>query len=250
MHPPDMQRHTSMKIVKSKVFIFIFLTLLSCKQRANEGNSGTAIGVSPRESDKNVKIPLSLVKKIESDYLYLKRKDKMLDNQTDAQLLNSIPRKYLSLKVFFAPVESYSALTSPAEVKMQRGGGVVDLSDVFSNEKGQFQFSLKIDWEDLGFVEDDVNRLKVHFISHSKKRNLLNESWGSGCNKYFDVTSFYKSQLETKGIELSLSEQRHLSVLAGTYVFSLFKDDDLYIATLTFVDNRYSKVYCDEIKSL
>ncbi|MCB0356296.1 MAG: hypothetical protein KDD40_04775 [Bdellovibrionales bacterium] len=223
--------------------MFILFFCLSCTKEFNPHHIHFK-QENPTRSDKDVMAPKELISKINEMYLHHYRHLKPEDEITDAKLLVSIPRKFLGFNVFLHPSHNDLALTEAKQITFPRGGGYVDLAPIVTGERGSFYLNMNFDWEEMGLESSDIKELKVYFMSNSRHRKINNEDWGSGCNKLFDLSTFFKEKIMRKGLLLNATEQRYLSVLGGTFYFVLLKEGNLYLATATFEDSRYKKHVC------
>jgi hypothetical protein len=114
------------------------------------------------------------------------------------------------------------------------------MADYVTPLKGEFH--LKITLEDEHHARQPIS--KVYFISQSKTRKIENETYGSGCGKYMDVTSYFNKQMKKTGFELYTADQRYVSVLRGTFILVSYLPEALQLASVTFLDSRYSKWDC------
>lgn len=119
------------------------------------------------------------------------------------------------------------------------GGGSLNLPEYVQPLRGSFYLA----YEFLPEIENaDV---KVHFISNSVIRKLsADETAGSGCDKYFDLTKFSSAAMKKDGFLLNTSDQRHVSALAGTYLFTSSYDGKLHMATLVIEDSDHRALQC------
>jgi hypothetical protein len=184
-----------------------------------------------RKSEKESPVPKDLIKKIESDY-HASVKDPVLEAKPVVRHL-MIVRAELTQ-------EKPRALKGQVRIVTPPGGGTVELEDFVTPLKGAFD--LKIFMENEHHEIQEIS--KVYFVSASKKRVLENETFGSGCGKYFDITSFFKNKMLEKGFDLYTANQRYVSVLRGTFVFVTYLPEALQLASLTFLDSRYKSWDC------
>jgi hypothetical protein len=196
-------------------------------------------------TDKNIKIPSSLVKIIEDYYLArFKEKDPVRAKLSSrAELLNKLIRKFLNFDVYFTD-PSKKALNHNYHFPFTRGGGVIDLAEYISSEKGQFNMKIKLNAEDFIPAGEDRGKLNVYFLSHFKKMDILGQRVGAGCFTYFNISNFFMKKLSTEGIVLNSSYQRYLAIIGGTFFFYYSELDSLYLGSLTFKDSRFPKWSC------
>ncbi len=198
----------------------------------------------PSRSDKEIRAPKILVKKIEKIFLDNYHLENPEDETSDAKLLVSIPRKYLGFNVYLRAIKNKLAFSEPVKINFPRGGGYVDFADIVEGKRGSFYLNMSFDWKDMGLEDTDVSNLKIFFIGNTARRQINEQEWGSGCNKLFDVAQLFKTKIMGKGLLLNSTDQRYLSTVGGTFYFVLAKRGELHLATATFEDSRYPKLSC------
>lgn len=118
-----------------------------------------------------------------------------------------------------------------------KGGGELDFAQVLGSSLGSFYFKFDVSTE-----KEDV--LKVYFVSQTRKRRLESEIWGMGCNKFVDITSYFHSEIATRGLKINSTEFRHLSLLGGHFVFVLNSGKRIFLSKLTVKDSRFPEADC------
>lgn len=118
------------------------------------------------------------------------------------------------------------------------GGGELDLGEFVEPLRGSFYIA----FEFLPTIEKADT--KVFFLSNSVQRKLDGENVGSGCDKYFDLTGSFAHAMKKDGFLLNTSDQRHVSALAGTYVFASVYDGKLHLASLIIRDDAHRALQC------
>jgi hypothetical protein len=124
------------------------------------------------------------------------------------------------------------------------GGGDIDLSDFVNPLKGSFYLVAE-------FMPDlEGATRKTFFVSNSITRQRKEERIGSGCHDYYDVTSAFNKAALGEGLLLNTTDERHVSALAGTYIFAALNvgqsrnDKKLYLASLTIHDSAHRELTC------
>lgn len=216
------------------------LALSACKEGSGsdiEYESGAIVDTS-----KNFKFPKELKDRIDDDYVaFMKTQGPPFDIKTKDELLLQVPRDYLDIEVLFTPLAT-GTLSHPTRISAVRGGGIVDLKDVVKGAKGSFFFDQKI--VKTSDPKSGPQRLKVYYLSNAKKRKVGDETFGAGCGRYMDVTD-YIMRVQGKGVQVNATDQRYLSVLAGTYYYVGFERERLYLAALQIQDSRYPSLQCE-----
>lgn len=125
-------------------------------------------------------------------------------------------------------------------LQLARGGGRVDLSELVTSQNGSFYLSFELAEE-----MKDSKDLKVFFISDAKKRKLGHEVIGGGCQSLFDLSKKFEAQFLKSQLKLNTTRDRHLSVIGGSFVFSVKKDNQVYISQISFTDTKKKHLFCD-----
>ncbi|WII72899.1 hypothetical protein QJS83_03315 [Bdellovibrio sp. 22V] len=125
-------------------------------------------------------------------------------------------------------------------ISLPRGGGEVDLSRFIKDQRGSFYVGFE-------FPEfENATAKKVIFVSHARKRRIGNQVFGAGCNQFFDISEKFFTQMKGEGIKVNTTQNRHLSVLGGTFFFAAQKDKDIHLAQVTFKSSQHAPLFCEE----
>jgi hypothetical protein len=147
---------------------------------------------------------------------------------------------YSTIKVFLTEKNS-KILQSPAyEIELPRGGGSIDLANYLTGESGTFFLGFELPEE----FKDGKN-LKVLYISQARKRRIDDRVFGAGCNQYFDITLKFQEMMKSEGIKVNTTRNRHITVLAGHYIFSVIKDNQILITQVTITDSKNKNLLCE-----
>jgi hypothetical protein len=122
------------------------------------------------------------------------------------------------------------------EIKFPRGGGEIDLANFVKDQQGTFR--VFFDLEDQ--AADD--KMRIYFISRTRRRRIDGEIWGAGCNKYMDIKKYILGEGKANGIEVNTTRSRHDSVLGGTFFFGVRNQ----VTQVTFKDSRQENLFCDQ----
>lgn len=149
---------------------------------------------------------------------------------------------YSAIKVFLTE-KNKNILKSPGYViDLPRGGGGIDLAHYLTGDSGTFFVGFELPEE---FNEE--KSIKVIYLSHARKRKIDDSIFGSGCNQYFDITKKFLRMMKTEGIKANTTRQRHLSLLAGHYIFSIVKDSQVFLTQVSIEDSRYKNLICEAL---
>jgi hypothetical protein len=186
-----------------------------------------------RQSSRDVKIPRALVAKVEKEYRQFLSEHEISEKE-------ELKRKLINVSVEMTQ-KRHQALHENVRVNTPLGGGVIDMAEFVAPLKGAFFVKiLPRDDEDKS-----VSGIRVFFVSHAKTRNIGPEQYGSGCDKFMEITSFFHKHMGKHGFEVYSTEQRYLSVLGGTFVLVAFGKEALHVGSVTFGDSRYPELTCE-----
>lgn len=171
-------------------------------------------------ASKTVYLPQELIRKVESQNKEFKEKKLF---QIRVQLIEKANRALQGQNI---------------ELVMPEGGGRIDLAEYVKGTSGSFYVKV------LPSDQVDAKKVNVYFLSNSVKRNLEGTHWGSGCDKFFDVTSIFRKQFFKGGLLVFNTYERFVSVLAGTYVFASAEEGILHLSQLTLMDSRHMNLQC------
>ncbi len=189
--------------------------------------------VFPKSSARDVTLPMPLINKLESEYRHF------LDQQI-RRTTGGIKRVLLNLEVELTR-RGGAALSEDVRVLSPPGGGVIDLADYVSTERGGF--NVKITPTKSG--RERLADTRVFFLSQARSRKFGLEKLGAGCGKFFEVTKYFNRKMSGDGFEVYTADQRYVSVLSGTFVIFKFEFEGLHVGSLTFSDSRYPELGCE-----
>lgn len=226
-----------MVAVKTNYLVLLCFFLLSCTSEISPKDSRRFTEIKVYETSGKVPIPESLWNEFDKFYINTIVGDK----KTIEKRKENIPRSPMNFEVLF--IEDKGALLGGKNILLQysKGGGHLNLADYIKNKVvGSFRFSLNFP------NPEEINRqnFKVYHITNAKPDKKLGKL--SKCGSYSDVTDFFLRQVMKKGLLLTNRGQRHITVLAGTFVFILVKDSEFFISQLTISDSNHRKMLCIE----
>ena len=149
---------------------------------------------------------------------------------------------YTSLDVLFTE-KTQKTLTSPSLLfRLPKGGGQVDLQRVISG-KGSFYLSFPGDqFKDLPELSH------LYFISQAPKIKIDSEEFGLGCGKWVDLKMQFSNLQKTNFLNLNTTDNRHIFVTAGHYIFVFRKLNQVILSQLTISDSKNSFLLCPQMK--
>lgn len=187
--------------------------------------------------NREVMVPDQLVREIERWYIQQYRMTHERDEHAEHEILATIRRRLLDISVHFAPIRG-EALRDVKKVNLPTGGGIIDFADLLDGSLGGFTMKME-----LG-KRASSGTLRVFYVSGAKRRTLEDGDYGSGCEKWAELTKWFQSTASHEPIKLYATEQRHISVAAGVWVFALLDQDQLSLAALTLKDTRFPALQC------
>jgi hypothetical protein len=162
---------------------------------------------------------------------------------TNAAKLGPLPSVFAPIKVYLIEKNHGILTRGNTSIAFASGGGVLDLRDYLQAKNGSFYIAVE-------FLADKEGADRhVYFLSHAVARKLNGDTYGAGCNTYFDITSAYNKAVNGDGFLVNTSEGRHVSALAGSYFFASAHEGKLYLASLTIKDTRFPALQCDHPKA-
>jgi len=201
--------------------------LLSCEKKE---------GGSPQEQIKQIKMS-EMSKEI---YLPTEMWDRVTGGSFEKAVQQSVSFNFTSIQLILK--ERSEGVLTDSEIRFEfpNGGGEIDLSKYVQNTKGTFQVKFGFDGFDY---KDD---LQIYYISKGKKRRIEQEIYGSGCNSFYDLKDYVLKVNAKEGIEVNVTRDRHVSVLAGHFVFAYKKDKQTFLSQVTFADSKRPDLFCEE----
>lgn len=125
------------------------------------------------------------------------------------------------------------------KIEFGPGGGDIDLRDFILTNRGTF----RVVFEFAPDAEPEAVK-RVWYLSNAQKRKVGPDSVGAGCDTYMDISTFTKKQAEKDGMLFAIGSDRHVSALAGTYVFSVKRGGRVQVSRLTILDSSKRKLMC------
>lgn len=210
--------------------VLLFLTATGCKEEPSwkgrvftQRNLSTGVG--------EVRIPSELWERVVETHSALITKSSSEKSASETEM------KPLSVYL----IEETRGVLGGRNLKLDfgPGGGELDLRDFISGTRGTFRLV-------FGFEPDagpEVEK-QVWYLSNAQKRKVGSDRVGAGCDTYMDISTFTRTQAEKDGMLLAIGSDRHVSALAGTYIFSAKRGGRVQVARLTILDSSKRKLMC------
>lgn len=126
------------------------------------------------------------------------------------------------------------------KIQLPKGGGKIDLSRYVTSQPGSFY----VGFEFPAF--ETATGKKVLFVSRTRKRKIGGKVFGDGCNTVLDITNRFLKEMQGEGLKVNTTQERYLSVLGGTFLFSAQNGNDVLLAQVTFVNPQFPHLFCEE----
>jgi hypothetical protein len=126
------------------------------------------------------------------------------------------------------------------KIEYPRGGGELNLANYVTGKQGTF-------FVDFDFPEfEEATYKKIIFISNSRKRKIDDHIYGSGCHELIDISNRFFKESKNGGIKVNTTRNRHVSVLAGSFILIAKKNKQNYLSQVTFTDTEHKNLLCQE----
>ncbi len=221
-------------------FIFLFLIFSACEKKEIFKDS-VEKKITVQILPKDIEVPSHVWDLLESKAIF------NLSGQLVSQ--ETLQFKFEENVFIGATVrllEKTPGILGPASIEIHapRAGLEVDLANYIKLDKGTFILTFKPD------LEIKPEQMKVYFISRSKiRKSIVGQSLGSGCNKFYDVTDYFRNIILKEGIEINVTEGRHISLLGGHFIFLASQEGAIRALTqITFIDSVHPQYLCNEKK--
>jgi hypothetical protein len=149
---------------------------------------------------------------------------------------------YSAIKVYLTEKNDHILKRPSFLIDFPRGGGNIDLAQYLTGDPGSFfvGFELPEDFK-------EGKNFKVLFMSQGRKRKIENRVYGAGCSEYFDITKKFTEMMAGEGIKANTTRQRHVTLLAGHYIFSIIKEAQIFITQVSFTDSKNKNLLCEAL---
>ncbi|MBX7232495.1 MAG: hypothetical protein K1X29_10460 [Bdellovibrionales bacterium] len=190
------------------------------------------------KSNREVKVPLALIEELKKWQKINKDKENLQKTDSshwkiDRQLLN------LEMEIQFSNQDS---LDKNIKYLFPTGGGLLDFAEEIFSTQGEFTLKFIVN-----NFEINSNNLRVFYISEARQRQLNQVTYGSGCNKWMEVSRWFHSKKQDSKLTLSISKQRYVSALSGSWIFASSIKNQLYLGALSLTDSRDNSLLCKTI---
>lgn len=147
---------------------------------------------------------------------------------------------YTGVKVYLTEKNDRILRTPSYRLELPSGGGEVDLANYVTGSAGSFFVGF-----DLPAEFQEGKNFHVFYVSTARKRRIDDRVFGGGCTQYFDITKKFIEMMKNEGLKVNTTRERDVTVLAGHYIFSVMKDDQIYISQVTITDSQHKNLLCE-----
>lgn len=148
------------------------------------------------------------------------------------------PTSFDSVKVYLVERNKGILKSGDMALTFPNGGGELDLSDFVEPKRGSFH----VVFEFLPEIENA--QIKIFYLSQAVSRKIGSDTVGAGCGTFMDITQAAQTAAKGDGFLVNTSEQRHVSALAGTYVFASMHEGKLHLSSLIIRDSQNRALQC------
>lgn len=160
-------------------------------------------------------------------------------DSSENKVFLEVPKRFFSFRLKVVEESRGSIGGENFEIQFPKGGGVLDFADLPLADAGL----ISLHWEFPDEMSQD-KKMRVFYLSNARTRSVEGQKYGAGCKSFFDITDFFFKENGREGIRLNLAKGRHVTVMAGTYVFAQPVNDALLLAQLIIKDDRYRPFHC------
>ncbi|MGE0764471.1 MAG: hypothetical protein AB7N80_14440 [Bdellovibrionales bacterium] len=189
------------------------------------------------KSNRDLQVPQSLVKELESWYLKTQHKLTPVTSLSDLEIMGGLQRQLLDLELTLVP-KTGDALNDSVHYQLPTGGGVIDLAQSVRGSRGRFTAQMK-----LSKAPED-GEMRVFYLSEARRRDVRDEPYGAGCNKWMELTTWFNQHHSHQPLVVYATDQRHISVLAGTWLFAVVRTGELWLGSITLNESRTPHLQC------
>lgn len=182
--------------------------------------------------------PVSFKKAIDKvffDHVVMSREADSKSNKVSLD----VPKRFFEYKLRLRSNNPKTFNGKSLEILYPKGGGVLDFADFEIEPTGQLQ----LQWVFPTSLSTNP-QFRVFFLSNGKERKIHGLTYGSGCNSFGDITSFFFSRNRKEGLKVPVSSKRYVSLLAGTFLFVQPAHDALLVAQLIVRDRNSKSLQC------
>ena len=183
------------------------------------------------------------IQEVPADFLMPKQLIKIVEDELllDSKILAPV-FSYVPLQVLFSE-KTPSTLISPNVIfNLPKGGGQIDYQKLVS---GTGSFFMSFPKDQFKGIPDLAH---LYFISLTPKLKIGEEEFGIGCGKWLDLRAQFSDLQKVDFLNLNTSDNRHILVTAGHYIFVFRHLNQVYLTQLTILDSKNKSFLCPQLK--
>ncbi|MGE3975588.1 MAG: hypothetical protein AB7F59_13765 [Bdellovibrionales bacterium] len=220
-----------------KIFFLLVLILVGCEETP-EYVKGKKTKIRMAAATQDIVLPAKLWAELEAIYKPLILDQSRVEEEGSRVKLE-LPKEFFPFSFYLNEKNKGVLKQGDHELIFEKGGGVVDLANFLTDQKGSFHVAVRPQLE-----LDKNDKVMVFYLSNAKRLNIDGEVHGAGCTKYMDITNYFTERMKKEGILANTTSQRHVALLVGTYFFAASIKGKLYLSQLTIKDSRFKKLHC------
>lgn len=130
------------------------------------------------------------------------------------------------------------------KILLPDGGGEIDLAKWTTGKPGTFFVNFEFDGR-----ENPENEAKAFFYSRARKRRVGDQTIGSGCKAFMDLTALLVDPKKPDQLIVNTTRNFHTSVLGGHFLFSWKTEGNRKVTQVSFNDTAHPQYFCESEKS-
>lgn len=222
-----------------KFFIVVVLLILGCEEKPEYIPQHPQV-VRMVSANQEVQLPTKLWEELEAVYRPAIFDKAAVEDAGESKAKLESPKEFFSFHIYLKEkTPGVLVNRNGFDLTFPTAGGMLDFQEFVQQKRGSFYLGFR---PDIELKEEDI--LKVFYFSNSKSVKLGGELHGAGCNKYMDLTEYFRGKVAKEGILLNTTEGRHAVLMAGTYFFATSLKGKLFLSQLTVRDSRFKKLMC------
>ncbi len=253
---------------KAVVLLIFCLAPLSSCHRSDSNKEMKLVEHDMSRATIDIELPTSLWDRIETVYKVTSSKAKeeskkekkgeskgevkVEGDSDDSLLLEDVSKEYVPISVRLSEKPDNKGILQAHDHQLYygAGGGVLDLADFVENRRGSYYLKVefaktKTEETNEAAVKDfSKESIRVFYLSNSRRRKWGGKIVGSGCNKYYDITSFFEKSMKGNGLLLNTTDHLDVTSTAGSFFFAVQLNKTLYISQLSVKDSRFNSLQC------
>lgn len=127
-------------------------------------------------------------------------------------------------------------------IKTSEGGGELDLGRLFGKKKQKIGVHFEVPEKLKSFKN------QVFFIPRYRAQVRGLNTYGTGCKKWLDLTTYANKKWLGRSIEIQVGSFEDLPIYGGTYLFITKQPHKVSLSQITLMDSRFEHFSCSRAK--